>query len=275
MDDYKDEPALKKPTRETQERALKPQGQTSSAPRPDQHQKRQSNQSQKPKRPPAQKSKSQRRVKRPVSLTNRNNLIGLGILALGLVALIWVGFVAYNKFTGASSEASESSEEVASQSDLDAFREAATAPNRATGEGQEVSKESYKRQNSISLSEMSGTWQAALRRGTALMEIRKNTYRLILIPSKTSTRRYYSNGEIEIRDDIVIMKPNIKSPPPASETYRYDNLSRSNIVVMAGKYKGKLVWQNPPNNIRGLYVPTKNIVLMRTKNNVAVWELMK
>ena len=203
---------------------------------------------------------------------NKTNLIGFGILALGLLALIWVGSMVYNRF------ASPSNESQLSQSDIDEFKNSSTAPNRAAGERPpQDDTPQYKRQKSISAKAMAGTWQAQMKNGgTALLEIRNDNYRIVVIPDKTSLQRFYSNGKFEIKDDIVVLRSDFKIPPPASQReYRYQVLTRGSMPVSAGIHRGKLIWQAPPEDVRGIYVPPFHPVLNRMKGKVAVWEPLK
>jgi len=188
---------------------------------------------------------------------NKTNLIGFGILALGLLALIWVGSMVYNRF------ASPSNESQLSQSDIDEFKNSSTAPNRAAGERPpQDDTPQYKRQKSISAKAMAGTWQAQMKNG--------------VIPDKTSLQRFYSNGKFEIKDDIVVLRSDFKIPPPASQReYRYQVLTRGSMPVSAGIHRGKLIWQAPPEDVRGIYVPPFHPVLNRMKGKVAVWEPLK
>ena len=209
------------------------------------------------------------KFKQPKKLMTKSNIIGLGVLGLGLLAIIWVGSMAYNSFFGVPST------EEASKRQGNSSRKISGVPNRAAGERAQAPIKTYKRQDSIALRDMAGTWQAKLSKGIALLEIRKSSYRLIVITDKTSLNRSYSNGTIEIDGDIVVLRPNLKlGPPKSKQPYRYRILTRGSIPVAAGKHQGKLVFQSPPDDA-DIYIPSYNPILSRGLGNIVVWELLK
>ncbi len=197
-----------------------------------------------------------------------NNLIGVVILGLGALALIMVGYLAYQKLY--SSDVSDKVQ----QNDVDLFKKAGRVANRAAGEKPTSEKTTYKRQKSISEKEISGAWQARLKNEKALLEMKKGKYRLIIIPNKASKKRYYSNGDYKIQDGIVMLMPDLNRGPPESETFKYSVLTRSKMPLMAVKYKGKLIWQVPPRDIK-IYVPPYHPVLNRAEDKIVVWSVLE
>ena len=121
---------------------------------------------------------------------------------------------------------------------------------------------------------MSGAWQARLKNQQALLEMKKGKYELIIVPSGGSKTHYYSKGAYVLEDDIVILTPDLNKSPPKGEGIRYSILTRSDMPVMAAKYKGKLIWQVPPPDIN-IYVPPYHPVLDRGQDKIVVWSVLE
>jgi hypothetical protein len=200
---------------------------------------------------------------------NKANVIGFVILALGVLALLFVGSIAYKKLFGTDDEIA--------QSDIDEFRQAGRqsedrVANRAAGE---QPREAYRRQKEITEREIRETWETRLNDGRALLEIGKGRYRFILIPDNTQVKlRYYSNGNYTLVDDLILLQPDFKIGPPDSQTFEYKLLTRSKMPVMASKHKGKLVWQEPTEEAQ-IYVPPYHPILNRTKDKIVVWSVLE
>lgn len=198
---------------------------------------------------------------------NKSNLIGLGVLGLGVFVLLFVGYVSYQRFGGGGDEIA--------QNNIDDFkregRRSSQAPNRAAGEKPTTA---YKRQKSISEKQIAETWETLLNEGSALLEIGKGKYRFILMPSDPSSTRSYSNGTYTIKDDIIILEPDLSRGAPESRTHKYKLLTRSKMPLMVAKYKGKLIWQVPPPEVR-VYVPPYHPILNRAKDKIVVWSVLE
>lgn len=204
-----------------------------------------------------------------LKLKQKSDLIGIAILGVGVIALLVVGYMVYLKFSPPSSEGNN-----IAQDDIEDFKRSGRAPNRAAGEKPVSEKGKYKRQKSISEKELSGAWRTNLEKEQALLEIGDGKYRLVLIYNRKPKIRYYSNGDYKIQDDIIILTPDLNSSSPESDVARYSVLTRTDMPVMASKYKGKLIWQEPPSDI-DMYVPPRHPILDRDEDKIVVWDVLE
>lgn len=199
-----------------------------------------------------------------------NNILGYAILGIGLFAVIFVAYFAYKSMNPTTEQ------EIAEKNEIETFKQSG-APNRAAGQiaNQEDSK-TYKRQKSISEKELKGLWEAPLKSGKALLEIKDGVFRIVIIRSDSSTLRYYLNGTYTIKDDLIILMPNAQWGPPNSQgqKYNYRILTNSSLPIVASKHDGQLIWQVPPKEV-DIYVPPYHAFLNLTKNKIAVWNALK
>lgn len=134
-------------------------------------------------------------------------------------------------------------------------------------------KRKAKRQKDIKEKEIMGAWDAQLNNARALLQIKDGTFRLIIVERDALNTRYYINGTYTLESDILIFHPNVRSKAP-SEKYDYRILTRAKLPVMVRKYKGKMVWQVPPEEA-DIYVPNHHAILNRVSNKIAVWSALK
>lgn len=194
-----------------------------------------------------------------------SNLLGLFVLIFGVFVFLVVSYLAYQKISSSPSD-----EVILAEEDVNSFKNA-TAVNRADPRSQKpTKKKAYKRQNSISEKEMAGVWEARIKSGKALLEMNNGTYRLVIIQSNSGDIRYYSNGDYKIENDLVILSPNRKFAAPQDGQYSYRFLTASNMPVIVAKYKGKLIWQEPPSDV-DIYVPPYHPVLDFSDDKILVW----
>lgn len=131
-----------------------------------------------------------------------------------------------------------------------------------------------KRQKDIKESQITGAWDATLDQGgRALLQLKEGTFRLIIVERDAINIRFYMNGSYTLEEDILTFKPDSRSPPP-SDKFDYRMLTRSNMPVMIGKYRGRMVWQRPPPEAN-IYVPNQHAILSRVPNEIAVWNILK
>ena len=207
-------------------------------------------------------------VKNKIKLKmDKANLIGLGVLTLGVLVLLFVGYVAYQKLSP-----SNNSEKTEKRAEVPLYEQQGRKPNRAAGE--KPVQQAYARQDSISEEELRGSWESLLPKGRALLEMKRGKYRLIMLSNRRQNYAQYSNGTYEIVKDIVVLQPNLKSKPPKTKGLKYEVLTRGKIPVAAALYKGKLIWQKPPSGT-GLYIPRYNPVLSKANNDIVVWKVLK
>jgi len=176
---------------------------------------------------------------------------------MGLVVVAVVSLLAANSFIAGDGEVSPKQ-----QSEV-VIQETPPKPKR-----------SFKRQTSITETEIEGSWRARLDGMQALLQMRGRTYKLIVVPDNPVEARYYSNGTYVLKDDLLIMMPNMKWGPPKSRRFAYDVLTLSDLPVLVSKHEEKLVWQLPSYD-SDVYVPNFHQILSRTEDNIAVWDILK
>jgi len=197
---------------------------------------------------------------------DKANLIGLGVLALGVLVLLFVGYFAYQKLFPSSN-----SEKIEERAEIPLYERQGRKPNRAAGE---KPAQNYARQKSISEEELKGSWETMLPKGRALLEMKRGKYSLIVLSNKRKNHAQYSNGTYDIMDDVVVLKPDFKIPALKTKGIKYEILTRAKIPVSAALYKGKLIWQKPPSDV-DIYIPPYNPILDKTKNKIVVWNVLE
>ncbi len=140
-------------------------------------------------------------------------------------------------------------------------------------QNKQAKKRKAKRQKNISESEITGAWDAQLDNARALLQLKNGTFRLILVERDAQGTRFYINGTYTLEDDILVFQPNARSKAP-SDKFEYRILTRAKMPMMVGKYKGKMVWQIPPEEA-DIYVPNYHAILNRVPNKIAVWSALK
>ena len=199
----------------------------------------------------------------------KQNKIGFAILGLGVLAALLVGMLAYKTLTDTSS--GHQGPEI-SQEEINAFKQSG-APQEQAAVRQET-RQSYKRQKSISENQIVGAWDTRINGARVLLQLQKGTYRIIVIYDNPAAARWYSNGTYEMRDDLLILTPNLDWGPPKNSRFGYRVLTRGTMPVAVSKHKGRLIWQVPGPDA-DIYVPNYHPILSETKDKIAVWRVLK
>lgn len=205
----------------------------------------------------------------------KGNPLGMAILAVGVLSFLVVISLAYKTFTGG--DANNAGVSAISKEEIQSFRQTEIVEKSAASsqlQNQPQKKKNYKRQKSISESDIAGAWDARLDEARALLQIKGGTYRLILVMDNPAESRLYSNGTYTLKDDLLVLKPNMAWGPPKSSQFNYRVLTRADMPVMVSLYKGKLVWQIPSDDM-DIYVPNYHPVLSLVKDKIAVWGVLK
>lgn len=193
----------------------------------------------------------------------KHNKQGVAVLAVGLIAVLAVSILAIQKFStniNVSNDTKKSFQEIQAQ---EFIQKEPPKPKRV-----------FARQKSISESDIEGSWNARLEEARALLQMRGRTYKLIVVNDNPVEARFYSNGTYILKNDLLVLTPNLEWGPPKSRRYRYNVLMRSNLPVIVSKHKGKLVWQLPGPEA-DIYVPNFHQILSRTEDDIAVWDVLK
>lgn len=193
-------------------------------------------------------------------IRKKENLVGFAILVVGVAALLFVAIFAYQKFFSPATEQE--------REEIESFR-SGNSVNRALGEKTQEEKKSYKRQKSISEKQIAGLWEIKLEKSKVLLEIGKGRYRMVVLSDGLHRNREYSNGTYTIKNDLIMMVPDLNWGPP-KDKYTYSLLTRAKMPVIAGKYDGKMIWQVPTKDFK-IYVPPNHPILDMMNDKTAVW----
>lgn len=193
----------------------------------------------------------------------KGNEIGIIILSVGVIAILTMSFFAVKDWFGGDNN-SQDSIYLAQQSQSE---------NVSTKKAAQKPAQQYKRQSNIKERQIVGTWQANTQNGRVLLLLKDGQYRMVILPANGSGIKYYSNGGYEMKDDIIKMRPNMKSPPP-QKGGPYRILTRSPFPVAAAIYKNNLIMQAPPSGT-GLYVPPNHPLLNNMMDKIAVFSALQ
>ncbi len=198
-----------------------------------------------------------------------NNKIGIVVLAIGIVAFFGVAGIAYQKFMAPSTIERVAEEQASAQTPSQTQRRQQQIEN-----SQIISNASQVRQTDIEKQDIRGTWETRLLEGRALLQINKNTYQLIIIMDNPAASRWYSNGKYTLKEDLLILKPDMKMAPPEAGRVAYRVLTRSDLPVLVSKQGGKQLWRLPGKDA-DIYVPNYHPFLNLVKDKISVWSEMQ
>lgn len=135
----------------------------------------------------------------------------------------------------------------------------------------------FERTPKFDASAMEGDWQAMIGNYTAVLQIRKNVFQIILASSDPNAPRYYSSGTFTVNEDILMLVPQQDWPPPASASANisYAKLTRGSFPIIARFEGGKMLWQNPPESEKRVSGPYTSPIFMAEKTRLATWQKIK
>lgn len=226
----------------------------------------------KPQRPPqesAQGVRPRRRPAPPPPPSRESRFIGYLVLGFGLLAVIAVLILAMGK-KDESSQAADAQKQTTT-GDLRAALSAST-PRAVKPPKQELF---FERDADLNADRMHGNWQASIGRYTAVLQLRKDVYQLILASSDPNAPRIYSSGTYKVIEDIAMLTPNVDWPTPAVPQGRvviYNKMTRAPFPVLV-KFEGdQMLWQNVPASEKRVRGPYTSPLFMTEKVKVAFWK---
>jgi len=196
----------------------------------------------------------------------KKNPIALVVFIIGVLGFMYVCVLALKTFTGGDKPATEIE---ISQSEVDQFKKTDTQNTQE----QVTKKRKAKRQKNIKERDITGAWDTYLGKTRALLQLKDDKFRLIMIDRNDVRTRFYINGAYRLNEDILYLDPDPQSPPPKGD-FDYEILTRAEFPVMVSKHKGKMVWMRPSEDV-DIYVPNYHVILDRVQNDIAVWSTLK
>jgi len=196
----------------------------------------------------------------------KQNPVALVVFIIGVLGFIYVCMLAIKTFTGADKPASEIE---VSQDEIDQFKR----DDIQNTQEEVTQKRKAKRQKNIKERDITGAWDTYLGQTRALLQLKDDQFRLIMIDRDDVRTRYYINGAYRLEDDILYLDPDTRSAPPKGD-FDYEILTRAEFPVMVSKHRGKMVWMRPSDDV-DIYVPNYHVILDRVQNDIAVWSTLK
>lgn len=236
-------------------------------------------------RPPQDVPAGAPRVRRPPSkpVSRESRFIGYLVLGFGVLAVIAVLVLAFagnddtapaapGATTAANGPAAAPAKPVAAE-DL-----ALGITNPPASRSAPVTDLFFTRDPNFRVAGMEGDWQSAIGRYTAVLQIRKNVYQLILASPDPAAPRFYSSGTYISREDVIMLYPRNDWPPPAPPKGRaisYSKLTRAPFPVIARFDGGSMLWQNVPREEKRVMAPYRSPLFMSEDVAVATWKKLR
>lgn len=192
----------------------------------------------------------------------KENRLGVVVLCVGALALIWVLFTAYNKYTGTV----DTTEYYAQQE--------AEAPIPEYVQERKPEKPKYSVKADIEESQIIGAWDGQATDGRMLLQLTKGIYKFAFV-NKTGTRQnVYSMGRYDLNGALLTLRPSNDHRAAAKEFPGYKNLTQSPFPVSVSRKGSRLILQRPDDSFN-VYVPPRHPLLKLMPEEVAVFEPLK
>ena len=211
-----------------------------------------------------------------VSQSRESRFIGYLVLGFGVLAVLAVLILAFGRNEDTSGEAKQA-QKPASASEIRADLQApgTAAPAEAPKANSDLF---FERDAKFDADKMEGDWQTVIGRYTAVLQIRKNVYQLIMASSDPKVPRLYSSGTFKVAEDIILLNPRMDWPAPAApagRTVSYKKLTRAPFPVIARFDGGKMLWQNTPQSEKRVSGPYTSPLFMSEDVKLATWQPLK
>ena len=261
-----------------------------------------------PSKPPSQNSRPSSGMRRPSQKqrlqkpSKESEFIGYMVLGFGVLAVIAVAMIATNRFKGES----KTTNVTTSQTEIMAKVEPKQEPekiiqnnpdlqNRVAQDllgnvqnnfaiGEQTYKEPdkrelyFNRQPKINIANIEGSWQAIVGKSTAVLQIGKGVYQIVMADPTQYSYRTYSSGTYKTIEDIVVFTPRADWPapvPPANTDVQYRSITRAEFPVIVAIQGGKMLMQNPPSTEKRVYVPRALSLLSDPAQGYIAWQKVK
>lgn len=109
-------------------------------------------------------------------------------------------------------------------------------------------KSPFKRQPNMDAAGLDGNWQGMIGQFTAVLQMNKGVYQIILATDDSYMPRYYSSGTYKVLEDMITFTPQNNWPPPVTRSGKgnYQAITRAPFSLMSAFYEGKMLWANVP-----------------------------
>ena len=210
-------------------------------------------------------------------MSKESKFIGYLVLGFGVLAIITVLILAFGgadkKTTKTTKKETPVKEVVKLAPEL--LPSAPTAvPKKTEAPQQELL---FKRNPDFEAEKMNGEWQASIGQYTAVLQVDKNVYQVILASENEQVARIYSSGTFKVMEDMVMLTPQKNWPQPAaaSKEIKYRKLTTAAFPVVAYFDGDEMIWQNPPRTEKRVLAPRKSPLLLSQDQEAILWKRLK
>jgi Na+-transporting methylmalonyl-CoA/oxaloacetate decarboxylase gamma subunit len=247
---------------------------------------------------------SARKRKPDFGASMESRFVGYMVLGFGVLAVVSVLLIAANRFGGKSETQTVQSatpQPVAEDAEKKILPPAAvyqqnpalqnrvaddllgSLPKPFSAEGKQYKKPPkselyFDRQPNLKSESIEGAWQATISNNTAVLQISKGTYQIVMADPQQYSNRLYSSGVYKMVEDMIVLTPRMDWPapnPPKNTDVKYSNITTAEFPVMAAVKGGNMLWQNPPSTETRLYVPRALALLPDVNQGYIVWKPIK
>lgn len=221
------------------------------------------------RRPPSNEARP-RRPRPPEPTSRESRFIGYLVLGFGILAVIAVLILAFSG-SGEEGETADAPQPVQAQELVTALSQQSVAVPAP----EPVKDLFFERDADFDAGRMEGDWQAQIGEYTAVLQIRKDVYQIILANNDPNSSRFYSSGTYKVYEDIILLNPRLDWPPPAvpkGKTINYAPMTRAAFPMIAKYEGGKMLWQNVPQAEKRVVAPYTSPLFGTENVKVASWK---
>jgi hypothetical protein len=219
-----------------------------------------------------------------IKMRNQQKLLGVGILLIGLFAVLGVGWFLYNYYRTPEAQVSIKKQERQKISERGSVKRFNVAPRKTKKPENKklLALKALPRQENITFQLMEGKWIAMTVEGVVLLKLSTDkTYKLVFINEGNNGQRIYSEGVFTQQGDILRFKPDRRIKPPThirGNRIFSRKLTASPFPVMVSKQGNNIIWKRPSveaaRQLR-ISVPNEHAVLNKVEEQIVVWKRMK
>lgn len=132
----------------------------------------------------------------------------------------------------------------------------------------------FRRQPDIDPVAISGVWQSAVGRYTAVLQMDKGVYQIIYASNDPNAPRIYSNGVYRTLEDLIVLTPQLDWPAPTAPAANitYEPMTRAPFPVVVAFQGGRMMWQNPPYSEKRVLTSRSSPLFLGENVDYVTWE---
>ncbi|PZQ46623.1 MAG: hypothetical protein DI551_04760 [Micavibrio aeruginosavorus] len=208
-------------------------------------------------------------------MSKESRFIGYLVLGFGVIAIVAVLLLV---FGGEKVETAQMPQEATSDQSLkvkpEDLKKQMTNPVRVVKPAVQDTLY-FKRDPDLDVGDMEGDWQGQIGSYTAILQIRKNIYQIILASPDPNAKRLYSSGTFSIAEDMAVLSPRNDWPTPvtkAGSNIQYQKITVSPFPMLIKFENGSMLWQNPPQSEKRVIAPRTSPIFMSEPVRYVAWK---